>query len=232
MFRFLHNSDNDSIRENITELHDFYYSILGTSIETFYNIESDISNGNISSASSLLSSVSQTNTIEINYKSFYSLYISYLNNSKSLSSSDSASLFTLAHLCPGDNGECIYQARALYNALYPGLGNYTDVCDETGSRLANIDSNIKSNKASNQELLDVEIFPNPATNQITITSNSGFEVSKITIKDVSGRTVLTQNIKSNGFIANLDLNLINGIYFVTLYNSSNDKVSKKLVIAR
>ena len=52
----------------------------------------------------------------------------------------------------------------------------------------------------------------------------------ISIKDLTGRTILNQNLKSIGFIANLDL--INGAYLITLSNSNNEKVTKKLLIAR
>lgn len=54
----------------------------------------------------------------------------------------------------------------------------------------------------------------------------------ISIKDLTGRTILNQNLKTSGFIANLDLDLINGAYLITLSNSNNEKVTKKLLIAR
>ncbi len=79
---------------------------------------------------------------------------------------------------------------------------------------------------------DVDLFPNPATNQITIVSKAESESLKILIKDLTGRTILNQNLKTSGFIANLDLDLINGAYLITLSNSNNEKVTKKLLIAR
>ncbi len=79
---------------------------------------------------------------------------------------------------------------------------------------------------------DVYLFPNPATNQITIVSKIESESLKISIKDLTGRLILNQNLKTIGFIANLDFDLINGAYLITISNSNNEKVTKKLLIAR
>ena len=54
----------------------------------------------------------------------------------------------------------------------------------------------------------------------------------ISIKDLTGRTILNQNLKTIGFIANLDLDLINGAYLITLSNVNNEKITKKLLIAK
>jgi len=79
---------------------------------------------------------------------------------------------------------------------------------------------------------DVDLFPNPATNQITIVSKAESESLKILIKDLTGRSILAQNLKTSGFIANLDFDLINGAYLITLSNSNNERVTKKLLIAK
>ena len=81
---------------------------------------------------------------------------------------------------------------------------------------------------------DVDLYPNPATNQITIISKVESERLMISIKDLTGRSILNQNLKTIGFIANLDLDLdlINGAYLITLSNVNNEKITKKLLIAK
>ncbi len=79
---------------------------------------------------------------------------------------------------------------------------------------------------------DVDIYPNPATNQITIVSKTENEQLKIIARDLSGRAVLVMNLKTSNFIANLDLGLINGAYFITIANAKDEWVIKKLLIAK
>ena len=53
----------------------------------------------------------------------------------------------------------------------------------------------------------------------------------ITIIDVAGKVVYKNNLQTNNFINKLDLNLINGLYLITINNSNNESITKKLVIA-
>jgi len=58
------------------------------------------------------------------------------------------------------------------------------------------------------------------------------ESLKISIKDLTGRNILNQTLKTISFIANLDLDLINGAYLITIKNMKNETVTKKLLIAK
>ncbi len=78
----------------------------------------------------------------------------------------------------------------------------------------------------------VNIFPNPTSNQLGIISNKESESLKIIITDLSDRIILTDYIQLNKFYSSLDLNLINGAYFITLINSENESVTKKLLISK
>lgn len=137
------------------------------------------------------------------------------------------------NLCPNTNGAAVYQARALYNYIYKTVLNVADNCTTqlAGSRfgITSTDNgeqdNIKTNWA-------VDIFPNPASSDITIVSKTEAENLSVTIKDVTGKLVYTTSLQTSNFISKLDLNLLNGVYLITINNNTNESITKKLVIAK
>lgn len=79
---------------------------------------------------------------------------------------------------------------------------------------------------------DCTLFPNPANNFVTLVSRIAGDNLSIIICDVNGRELFNRNIQTINYTANLDLNLNNGIYFITIINSRNERIIKKLVIAK
>ena len=204
----------------------------GSSIDKFTQVELKLNEGDFTAAGSILSGIDQSsfNQVETNYFSFYTLYKKYLEGSVPLSSTDIETLSDLAGLCPGTNGSAVYQAMSLFQLVTGQVYNAPDGCSG-GARPGN---NLlpEQTKALLLKMWDVDLFPNPATNQITIVSIIESESLKILIKDLTGRSILNQNLKTIGFIANLDFDLINGAYLITLSNSNNERVTKKLLIAK
>ncbi|HWY12564.1 MAG TPA: T9SS type A sorting domain-containing protein, partial [Bacteroidia bacterium] len=116
--------------------------------------------------------------------------------------------------------------RALYNVINTSVELFKDNCpNNNSSRLGNNPLNPISNWI-------VNIYPNPASNELFISTNNEKEDVKVVITDVNGRTVGDYNLKTSGFSANIKLNMNSGIYFVTLVNQNNEKVVKKLVITK
>ena len=189
--------------------------------------------GDISGAVSLNGSITTTNTVESNYKSYYSKYANYASNGfVPINSVVDGELLALANLCPGANGACVYQARDLYNLINKRITNYYDCVSATGSRMANISEENNTSPEIYKKVWDVELFPNPATNQVTLVSKNEKEMLTIEIRDLSNRVVLKKLLETNDFIANLDLNLINGVYFITISNTNHEKITKKLLIEK
>ena len=106
--------------------------------------------------------------------------------------------------------------------------NGPDGCLESGARFAGPPENKTANKAAR----DVEMYPNPAQNQLYIVSKTKSEFLHVIVRDLTGRLILNHELKTEGFIGRLDLNLINGAYFITIKNSLNELVTKKLLIAK
>ncbi len=79
---------------------------------------------------------------------------------------------------------------------------------------------------------NISIYPNPANNFVTLVSKNPTEYLTIKVTDVNGRILVNKKVQTSNYKANLDLDLYNGIYFVTIIDSANDKQTKKLVIAK
>ena len=123
----------------------------------------------------------------------------------------------------------MHQARALYNYIYNAHLIY-EGCNGGGGvsyRMAPTGLAQQQNKQ-----WDVGLYPNPADNAVTLVSKNESEVLNVIIKDMSGRTLLQQSLKTSGFMANLELPLANGAYLATITNSRNEKLIKKLLIAK
>lgn len=132
-------------------------------------------------------------------------------------------LTNLCSLCPGLNGACVYQARALYNRVFDLPGNFTDNCESYGEKRAPI-------AALSAKKWEVKMFPNPTSGQLNIVSTKTAELLSIEISDLTGKNLLRQKLKTKDYIAKLDLNLINGAYLIRITNGSNESIIKKLLI--
>lgn len=225
LYRTLEN--NPALQTTSKTLGDFYTNNKTASYGKLLDAEIDLANGNYSSASSVLSSISTKNNIETNYESFYNLYAKYYT--KAYTDNDNTALLTLANKCPFLEGEVIYQARALYNVINSTVESFKDNCpveDNTNARLTN------SKPISDVHAWNANIYPNPASNELFINSTKESEEIKVIITDVNGRTIADHFVNTNGFTANVKLNMNSGIYIVTLSNQNNEKVIKKLVVTK
>jgi hypothetical protein len=99
---------------------------------------------------------------------------------------------------------------------YTGLGAHNCDCNTVGVK--EIDKSIS-----------VNIYPNPAKNSIQIQSSS--VIKKIVIYSLTGQYV--KSINSNTNLSNSLLNvsdLTQGIYFMTLVDDKENKITKKIII--
>ncbi len=164
---------------------------------------------------------------ESNYKNYYTLYKNYAsNNFAPTNKNDETNLNNLAAMCPGTDGACVYQARALYNTVFNALPFYP-VCGNSSARMMN---NQDIENSSN--IWNLKLYPNPTSDKLTVESGNENESLEITISDLSGRLFLATDLKLNGFSADIDLTLINGVYLITIVNSQNEKLIRKLIISK
>jgi hypothetical protein len=213
---------NDSVRNSEQANIDFCINLASTSIGTFAQADNDIGAGNSSNAYAVSSAVSSTNNVEANYKLFYGYYNKYATNN--FSQADSSALVALANLCPGLDGSCVYQARGLYNTLYNDALSFDDNCAQISSQRVAGSKSIASNTWY------VTIYPNPASKQITVVSKEQNEALNVTIRDVHGKVVLSKNLVTSNNLSNLGIDLVSGVYLITIQNNNHETVTKKLVI--
>ncbi len=89
-------------------------------------------------------------------------------------------------------------------------------------------TNIKT--IANNKSTDFNIYPNPATNNITIDWNSNISISELNIYDIGGRLVLSKKIDTN--TKNISTNiseLSKGNYIIILKGDSDGKYGLKLI---
>jgi len=105
--------------------------------------------------------------------------------------------------------------------------------EETGTfgdwYYSNAVEHILSSVSENPDVQQVTIFPNPTKDQLTIHSKS-IEESTISIKDISGRIMITCGIPSNAHISIDVSSWSRGIYFVVVESGQLNEKSIKLVV--
>jgi len=203
---------------------------------TLVQIENYLDHGDFSSAYSLLTSFSPETNIQSNFKSYYLLYHKFMTDT--LSSADSLELMLLAAQCPFTDGLIIYKARTLWNLVSQGMVNYNDeACDSLGysERRANLQSILESReerKLPSRQKINIKVFPNPASDHLTIKSNKPINRIKINITDLTGKVLIEKELSLSESRTELTFDLMNGLYFVNLVDEKGFRISKKIVVAR
>jgi hypothetical protein len=134
-------------------------------------------------------------------------------------------LIRIGNDCPHTDGIGVYYARNLYNSIVSDNGTYysfADDCNPSGlyrvAPLANSDFN-------------AELFPNPAINTFTIKlNNKATQPIKVLITDIIGNKVLNLQVEFINGEYTINESLSSGIYLISIKNSSNETVTKKLIV--
>ena len=80
-------------------------------------------------------------------------------------------------------------------------------------------------------MIEYSLYPNPAQNLVNITSYFSNETVSVKISDGAGKLLLKKDVLITDKNGKLELNLINGIYFVEIINKANKHEFKKLIIS-
>ncbi|MBE9575090.1 T9SS type A sorting domain-containing protein [Flavobacterium proteolyticum] len=124
----------------------------------------------------------------------------------------------------------------LSNSIWPPIGNasnYNNYLNESKQRYLN---NQLTRCSSNETLtsldfdnsIEVIIFPNPVNDYLTIMSE--YQISKIELFNVNGKFIKQLKIIENLNNFNVDLgDLMNGIYFIKIYDNEGENTIKKII---
>ncbi len=208
------------------DCYDFYSLFDGSTMTTLADIELAIGEGNYAEAETLLGGLvpGELNDIEQNYYKFYDLFFQY-HNSGELDGDEIEELTSLCVLCPGTDGVCIVQARALYQIVIGEPYEAEPCAGDEGSRRAFFN---KSASLANANL-SVDIYPNPTTGQVTVRFNKKADGKKVVVSDLSGRKIVQRELIGESTSFHLNFGLEPGVYFFTISNI-HETVSKKVIV--
>ena len=211
----------------------FVNNSANTSKGMFAATEQALSAGDLTGARNLAGSVPVSNKIESNYVLFYNTYISQkLNGITSVT--DSTGLDSLARGCPHIDGMVVFQARALYNAIYSLNRLFQDNCGElpANSEFTKTNDAIKPDPAELSSRFI--IYPNPNTGEFFISApDADAKEMIVTIFDITGNKILEKKVVAINGIAKLDLDIANGMYFVKIQVPGNiESELKKVIISK
>jgi hypothetical protein len=144
-------------------------------------------------------------------------------NDWSFSATEREQIEAIANQCPLYGGEGIYRARAL-KAIYD-LDRYEDeaICNQAAT--------IRTQSSPGNEWEGISLFPNPASDRITLIANEeDEEINEIEIFTMEGKLVMMENVKSvNEEISFSIHHLERGMYYAKVYLSDGRVVSKKFM---
>ncbi|MDI9339573.1 MAG: T9SS type A sorting domain-containing protein [Sediminibacterium sp.] len=143
---------------------------------------------------------------------------------------DSTTLYSLANQCPYSGGGVVYQARALYNAVYNTYQKFSDNCNVAlGSRL--FDNVVKPEEVKEiNVVLQSKLFPNPNPGAFTIElSTKTDELTEVLVYDINGKLVVTKSFKGQTQLQ-LTTDLAKGTYLVKVMQSNKTFDVHRLVI--
>jgi hypothetical protein len=156
-----------------------------------------------------------------NHKTVFEIYNrSWLKDSVAITAADSATLLNIALQHPAQGGDAVYTARVMLRIF---------VDDATGNYF-----NYRVAAATETTAQAVEVFPNPANNQITITGHyAETDVVVFSLYDLTGRLLLSEQLKTGNGTLNLDLGAVQpGAFLYQITVNGAVTTTDKLVIAR
>lgn len=145
---------------------------------------------------------------------------------------------------PFSDGPAVFKARALYDLVNTSAEIYYDEdCPEKGYSgrpgLTGNDNNLnvllaqnESRKIIKKKIIDYVLFPNPAQDRLYLRSKNSGTNLYITITDVLGRVFVSKAIAVSEHEGMLEVNLPNGIYFVSIYDGKKVPLTRKIIISK
>jgi len=161
------------------------------------------------------------------YNGLYTAHIHDRANNEDYSSADSLDLLTLSVLCPEEQGNCIYQARALYEHIYSVVPLYPGCDDGTGARQS-LSTNIINNDIDNPN--SFQIIPNPNDGNFNIKSDKNLSVALLLVYDYTGRLLKKTTIHFESNTAKLHFDLSSGVYQLLITENEGICTSFKIIV--
>lgn len=201
---------------------------------SFHKMDSLVQNfavtGNVSKiaqASAMNSALIPSGNIEQNQQAFNSIYHTYLLGDTLVTQSQLTTLKNLAALCPFTDGTNVYQARALLRHYDTTV--YFNTCEfNLPSFASNRFASPTTELNSLPQALNTKVFPNPASTEITITTD--ILGAKLIIYTIIGQVVVETDLTNETI---LDISVLkNGTYLYKIVKDKSIVKTEKLIINR
>jgi len=218
---------DQNLLQSSTVLQSFYNNELSTNNEAYATIEEQIAQEQLTQASNGLAAVSNQDDVDNNHQTYNTCMLHYKDSTQTFTTTDSANLVNLCQKCPYTDGFVVFRARALYNLVFKTVEAFVDNCDNNAlNRVADTFTDEEDDK---DELLKVELYPNPSTGKLSIITETENEVLDVIVTDVAGKEVYNQKLNIVNYTTDFTLQVKNGFYFVEMRGLKN-KIIKKIVI--
>ncbi len=206
----------------------FYTTQQSAEVAKYYEVDSLIGEGNVALAQAKNNSATASNNITQNHKDFNNIYLNGV-----ATPSDYATLQALANKCAYEDGNAVYQARALLNMIDYTNTIYIDNCDGTneGARMGYFDDGEQQGVAVAQNI-QANLFPNPNNGEFTLAYDLKNVVdATVIITDVTGKIVYNSVITNENNLVKIQTdNLNSGLYFIQLSNNGALLWTNKVMI--
>jgi hypothetical protein len=173
----------------------------------------------------------EADNIVSNYVNLYKIFLKYKDTL--MNGDDSLQVVAMANLCPNADGNVVYQARSFYRTLFEDDTTiFNDNCgldSGTSNRAAPTSPIAETNNGQAYKL-----FPNPNDGSFMLRQDiTDATPVSITVKDVLGRSVFTQEVQFSNTTAQLHLgNLPAGVYLLQIADSNRKISNFKFVIQK
>jgi hypothetical protein len=203
----------------------FYDSMKIANAGLFDETTKLLSQNDYTNASTIINSITPENNSEYNQKIVNEIYsATWAREIYEFTTSQYNQLFDIANQNPISGGIAVYAARVMLDI---------DIDDEISSQGARIGKNILDTKEDLSSNLaeKLVLYPNPATNFVTLSNMSGNELNgRIEITNSLGSIVYTSNVVNVKSIEISTQSFSSGIYYLLFRNKNSVNVRLKVII--
>ncbi len=184
----------------------------------------------INLAISLNDAIVAENNFDLYRKQVNDVYLRTTAKGKEFANGDFQTLFAIASLCPYEGGTAVYQARVLIALVDTTSFDDNDCMIDAAYRTNPKDDKFADIGSTEDE--QIEFYPNPAGNFLTIQFDSEIELPlQIDLFSNIGSLVKTDYCVFGK--CEIDMSSIpNGVYFLRLNPSGENPIFEKLIIAK